>query len=136
MIMDEMPLYPDEAAIAAAVLGTKRAKEWPRIAVHLEAKHGLPPVDAEMGGRFWPAVKQYFYSRHEINLTALCMRRVRAVSALCRSRRKAEATAIHRLTVGGRRLRNCRNGERRPARIRRPWTGRFVARGPFRGSSF
>jgi hypothetical protein len=64
MTLDQMPLYPDEAAIAAAVLGNKRAKDWPRIAAHLEAKHELPPVDAEMGGRFWPAVKQYFYSRH------------------------------------------------------------------------
>jgi hypothetical protein len=57
-------LYPPESDIAILVLGTKRAKEWPRIAAHLEAKHDLPPVDAEMGGRFWPAVKQYFYSRH------------------------------------------------------------------------
>jgi hypothetical protein len=51
MIMDEMPLYPDEAAIAAAVLGTKRAKEWPRIAAHLEAKHGLPRWAAASGLR-------------------------------------------------------------------------------------
>jgi hypothetical protein len=57
-------LYPSEADIAVLVLGNKRAKDWPRIAAHLEAKHGLPPVDAEMGGRFWPAVKQYFYSQH------------------------------------------------------------------------
>jgi hypothetical protein len=57
-------LYPLESDIAILVLGSKRAKEWSRIAAHLEAKHGLPPVDVEMGGRFWPAVKQYFYSRH------------------------------------------------------------------------
>jgi hypothetical protein len=64
MTADEMPLYPDEAAIAVAVLGPKRAKDWSRIAAHLEAKHGLPPVDAEMGGRFGPAVIAYFRSRH------------------------------------------------------------------------
>jgi hypothetical protein len=64
MTLDEMPLYPDEAAIAVAMLGQNRAKDWPRIAQHLQDKHGLPPVDQEMGGRFWPAVKQYFYSRH------------------------------------------------------------------------
>jgi hypothetical protein len=44
-------LYPSEADIAALVLG-KRAKEWSRIAAHLDAKHGLLPVDPEMGGRF------------------------------------------------------------------------------------
>jgi hypothetical protein len=61
---DQIPLYPDEATIAVAVLGQKRAKEWPRIAQHLQDKHGLPPVDAEMGGRFWPAVVAYFRFRH------------------------------------------------------------------------
>ena len=63
-----MPLYPSEADIAVLVLGPKRAKDWPHIAAHLEAKHGLPPVDAEMGGRFWPAVRQYFHTRHGMHV--------------------------------------------------------------------
>jgi hypothetical protein len=29
MTVDQMPLYPDEAVIAVAVLGPRRAKEWP-----------------------------------------------------------------------------------------------------------
>jgi hypothetical protein len=66
-----MPLYPDEAAIAVAVLGHKRAREWPRIAKHLEDKHGLPPVDAEMGGRFWPAIVAYFRIRHGMHVDGL-----------------------------------------------------------------
>jgi hypothetical protein len=61
---DHIPLYPDEATIAVLILGAKRAKDWPYIAVHLENKHGLPRVDQEMGGRFWPAVRQYFHTRH------------------------------------------------------------------------
>lgn len=62
-----MTLYPSEPDLATLILG-KRAKDWPRIALHLENKHGLPPVDAEMGGRFWPAVQQYFYTRHGMSL--------------------------------------------------------------------
>jgi hypothetical protein len=64
MTSDQMALYPDESEIAIAVLGPKRAKNWPVIAVHLENKHGLPRVDQEMGGRFWPAVVAYFRIRH------------------------------------------------------------------------
>jgi hypothetical protein len=71
MTLDQMPLYPDEAAIAVAVLGPKRAKDWPRIAQHLEDKHGLPPVDPEIGGRFWPAVVAYFRMRHGMHVDGL-----------------------------------------------------------------
>jgi hypothetical protein len=66
--MDQMPLYPDEAMIAVAVLGAKRAKNWSRIATYLEDKHGLPRVDELMGGRFWPAVDAYFRARHGIQI--------------------------------------------------------------------
>lgn len=54
---DWMPLYPDEEQIARAVLGPKRAKGWPKLAKYLEHRHGLPPIDELMGGRYWPAVK-------------------------------------------------------------------------------
>jgi hypothetical protein len=56
------PLYPDEAEIARRVLG-ERAKEWPGKAAVLE-RDGLPKIDALMGGRFWPAVRQWFLDRH------------------------------------------------------------------------
>lgn len=62
--MPDMPLYPSEAEIAAAVLGPKRVKDWPAMARYLEDKHGLPRVDELMGGRFWPAVEEYFRRRH------------------------------------------------------------------------
>jgi hypothetical protein len=63
-----MPLYPSEARIAVEVMGPERAKEWPVKARYLEDKHGLPPVDELMGGRFWPAVVEYFRVRHGITL--------------------------------------------------------------------
>jgi hypothetical protein len=56
------PLYPDEAEIARRVLG-ERAQEWPGKAAVLE-RDGLPKIDALMGGRFWPAVRQWFLDRH------------------------------------------------------------------------
>jgi hypothetical protein len=78
------PLYPSESELAILVLGAKRAKEWPRIALHLERKAGLPAVDAEMGGRFWPAVQAYFHQRHGMGLdgavpVAVTSSRVRVV---------------------------------------------------------
>jgi hypothetical protein len=63
-----MPLYPDEATIAAAVLGSKRAKQWSSIARFLEDKEGLPRVDPQMGGRYWPAVAAYFRQRNNMDL--------------------------------------------------------------------
>ena len=65
---DEMPLFPDEATIAVAVLGPKRAKDWPRIAKFLEDKKGLPRVDELMGGRYWPAVVAHFRSRYNMDV--------------------------------------------------------------------
>jgi hypothetical protein len=59
-----MPLFPNEKAIALAVMGEKRAKDWPATARYLEDKHGLPRVDTLMGGRFWPAVVEFFREHH------------------------------------------------------------------------
>lgn len=63
---DQMPLYPDEDTIAREVMGEKRAKDWPEKARYLEEKHGLPKVDQLMGGRFWPAVVEFFNTRHGV----------------------------------------------------------------------
>jgi hypothetical protein len=62
----DLPLYPTEEQIGGAVMGADRAKEWPSKAKYLEDKHGLPPVDELMGGRFWPAVVAYFLARHGV----------------------------------------------------------------------
>jgi hypothetical protein len=58
------PLYPDETEIARRVLGD-RAREWPGKAAVLE-RDGLPKIDPLMGGRFWPAVHQFFLDRHGV----------------------------------------------------------------------
>ncbi|MFK8251772.1 hypothetical protein [Ancylobacter terrae] len=54
----EMPLYPSEAEIAEAVLGTKRSAEWKSLAVILE-RHGLPKVSHLTGARYWPSVRAW-----------------------------------------------------------------------------
>jgi hypothetical protein len=58
------PLYPDETEVARRVLGV-RAREWPGKAAVLE-REGLPKIDTLMGGRFWPAVQQFFLDRHGV----------------------------------------------------------------------
>ena len=58
----EPPLYADEDEIARRVLGA-RAREWSGKAAVLE-RDGLPKIDPLMGGRFWPAVRQWFLDRH------------------------------------------------------------------------
>ena len=57
--LDALPLYADDMAIGAAVLGPTRGGEWKAIAPLLEAK-GLPKIDALHGGRFVPAVKLFY----------------------------------------------------------------------------
>ena len=67
---DVIPLYPDEETIALLVLGPSRAKEWKAVAVILE-REGLPRIDTFMGGRYWPAVRAFFDSKHGLgNLEA------------------------------------------------------------------
>jgi hypothetical protein len=68
-----IPLYPSESEIAALVMGSKRAREWPAKARYLEDKQGLPRIDTLMGGRYWPAVVEYFRLRQGARLDALPM---------------------------------------------------------------
>ena len=68
MSRDKIPLYPDEDTIARQVVGPKRAREWPDKARYLEDKEGFPRIDVLMGGRFWPAVVEYFRARHGLML--------------------------------------------------------------------
>jgi hypothetical protein len=57
--LDKLPLFADEDAIGAAVLGPKRACEWRALAALYE-RQGLPKIDEVMGGRYVPAVKAFF----------------------------------------------------------------------------
>ncbi|MBY0300079.1 MAG: hypothetical protein K2X71_29260 [Methylobacterium sp.] len=65
LTFDGLPLYPDEAEIARAVLGSNRAKAWTGLAVVLE-RGGLPRIDPLFGGRYWPAVKAFLDRRHHV----------------------------------------------------------------------
>jgi hypothetical protein len=66
VVHESEALYPDEAKLGRLVLGD-RAREWPAKAVVLE-REGLPRIDPLMGGRFWPAVRRWFFSRHGLDV--------------------------------------------------------------------
>ncbi|WP_244473018.1 hypothetical protein [Methylobacterium sp. Leaf100] len=55
-------LFPDENEIAHCVLGKGRTRMWFGLA-HVLERHGLPRIDPQFGGRYWPAVKA-FLDRH------------------------------------------------------------------------
>jgi hypothetical protein len=57
--LDHIPLFADDKALGAALLGPKRACEWSAIASLLESR-GLPKIDALTGGRYVPAVRAFF----------------------------------------------------------------------------
>lgn len=59
--LDSLPLYADDIAIGAAIMGRSRAGEWKAIAPLLEAR-GLPKIDDMHGGRYVPAVKMFYNS--------------------------------------------------------------------------
>lgn len=67
---DSIPLFPDEKTIARLVMGS-RAKDWPAKARFLEDTEGLPGVDMLMGGRYWPAVTEFFNARYGIGTRSL-----------------------------------------------------------------
>jgi len=56
-------LFPCEAEIARRLSQSER--RWRGIARQLE-REGLPKIDPLMGGRFWPAVVDFFRSRHRV----------------------------------------------------------------------
>lgn len=62
-------LYPDEAALARAVVGPERVKDWPSIAQQLE-RRGFPRVHPLMGGRYFPAVLAFFQRDNGLPLSA------------------------------------------------------------------
>lgn len=57
--LQELPLFADDTAIGAALLGAERARDWPPLAKLLE-RRGLPKIDTLMGGRYVPAVRAFF----------------------------------------------------------------------------
>lgn len=58
-------LYPDEKELAVLIMGEARAAEWPTIA-KVEERAGLPRISLQYGGRFWPAVLEFYLRRHRL----------------------------------------------------------------------
>jgi hypothetical protein len=62
-----LPLYPDEKAVARAVLGSAcDAARWKSVVAMLELE-GFPKADPITGHRYWPAVKAFLDRRHGVN---------------------------------------------------------------------
>jgi hypothetical protein len=61
-----LPLFVTDAVLGAALLGYNRVQEWRQIAPLLEAR-GLPKVDQMMGGRYVPAVIDFFDHQYGLN---------------------------------------------------------------------
>lgn len=57
--IEKLPLFASEEALAAALMGAGNTARWRQIAPCLE-RRGFPTVNAEMGGRYVPAVKAFF----------------------------------------------------------------------------
>ncbi|WP_420104513.1 hypothetical protein [Bosea sp. (in: a-proteobacteria)] len=55
-------LFPDDEELGRLIMGPKRAHEFPAIA-KAEEKRGFPPVSAIYGGRYWPAVVEFYRHR-------------------------------------------------------------------------
>lgn len=68
--LETLPLFADDKAIGAALLGRQRAREWCQLAALLEAR-GLPKIDKLMGGRYVPAVKAFFDRENGIGVAEI-----------------------------------------------------------------
>ena len=55
----DLPIYADDLAIGAVVLGSSRASEWRELAPLLEER-GLPKIDPLHGARYVPAVARFY----------------------------------------------------------------------------
>lgn len=60
--MADMPLFPDEADIARAVLGPRGARDWKTIVPSLK-RQGFLRMDPVFGARYRPAVKAWMDRR-------------------------------------------------------------------------
>jgi len=62
--IEALPLYATDDELAKAVLG-KRAKDWPML-LRLYEPRGFPKISALTGGRYVPAVIQFFDAKEGV----------------------------------------------------------------------
>lgn len=65
LTIEDLPLFAPDDAIAAVFMGPGKTAEWRQIAALLEGR-GLPKIDQMMGGRYVPAVKQFFDAEYRL----------------------------------------------------------------------
>jgi hypothetical protein len=68
-LLDDLPLFSDDAALGVALLGVRRAEEWRSLAPLYE-RRGFPKVDPVMGGRYVPAVRAFFDKEYGLGAAA------------------------------------------------------------------
>lgn len=100
-------LYPDDKEVGLLLLGKARAHLWPVIA-KVEERAGLPLVSLQYGGRFWPAVLEFYLRRHRLieaqsqpaaddregeNFTGPTLAEKKAARAAAKATREAAAAA-------------------------------------------
>lgn len=59
LTIDRLPLYATDEEIGEVVLGFEKRGEFVKLAVLLE-RQGMPKISPLLGGRYVPAVKQFF----------------------------------------------------------------------------
>lgn len=60
----ELPLFADDATLRRLVAPHMTAGEWKAALEAMEARESFPRIDAQMGGRYLPAVRQFFAHKH------------------------------------------------------------------------
>ena len=66
---ERLPLFATDEEIGEAVLGAGRRAEFKGLAVLLE-RQGMPKISPLLGGRYVPAVKQFFDSLNGLSKSA------------------------------------------------------------------
>ena len=66
---DRLPLFATDEEIGEAVLGSDRRAEFKGLAILLE-RQGMPKISPLLGGRYVPAVKQFFDTHNGLSTSA------------------------------------------------------------------
>jgi len=69
LTIDRLPLYATDEEIGEVVLGFEKRGEFVKLAVLLE-RQGMPKISPLLGGRYVPAVKQFFDTYNGLSQSA------------------------------------------------------------------
>ena len=54
------PLFVPDKDLGVKILGPDRSRQWPNLAKYLEFHRAMPVLSTIFGGRYWPALVEYF----------------------------------------------------------------------------